>query len=228
MTTQASILLSGKNIPDHWLLKLGGIAAVINVAIIPIQIIIYMISPPPTSINNWFILLHQNPVIGLLNLDLLYLVNNILLIPMYIVLWALLKPTHASVATTALIIGLVGIAVYFPTNTAFEMLALSKQYSLAASAAEQSLLLAAGQAMIAQSKGTAFVVYYLLNAIALLMFAGDMYYSRIFTRKTAYAGIIAGFLMLVPSTFGEIGLIFAFASLLPWAIFSILIARTLF
>lgn len=48
----------------------------------------------------------------------------------------------------------VGMAVYLATNTAFSMLALSHRYAAAATAAEQSIVLAAGQAMIALSEGT--------------------------------------------------------------------------
>ena len=187
-----------------------------------------MISPPPTLVNDWFNLLHASPFLGFLNLDLLYLVNNLLLIPIYIALCIALKPTHESIAITALIVGLVGIAAYIPSNVAFEMLAISKLYSVAVTPTQQSILLAAGQALIVKNEGTAFLVYYILNAIALLLFAFAMLRSRVFGKRAAYAGIVAGLLMLVPSTVGTIGLIFAFTSLLPWAIFSILIARTLF
>jgi hypothetical protein len=108
----------------------------------------------------------------------------------------------------ALAIGLVGIAAYFASNTAFE--------------------LAAGQAMLAIYQGSASNVYYVLNAIALLLISTVMLRSNIFSKVTAYWGILAGVLMLVPSTAGTIGIAFAFASLVPWAIFSVLIARRLF
>ncbi len=228
MIAQESVSRIGNTAQWHWLFKVGSLAALINVAIIPTQIIVYMISPPPTLVIDWFNLLHNSALLGLLNLDLLYLLNNLLLIPIYMALCIALKPTHESIAITALIIGLVGIAAYMPSNAAFEMLALSKQYANAATPAQQSILLAAGQALIVKNEGTAFLVYYILNAVALLLFAFAMLRSRIFGKRTPYVGIGAGLLMIVPSTFGTIGLIFAFVSLLPWAIFSILIARTLF
>lgn len=154
--------------------------------------------------------------------------NSILLIPIYLALWIALKSTHQSMALTALNLGLVGTAAYFSSNTAFEILQLNEHYTIATTPAQQSILLAAGQALLVKYEGTAFIVYYILNAIALILFATAMRHSRVFSKNTAYIGICAGVLMLLPSTFGTIGLIFAFASLFPWILFSILIARTFF
>lgn len=38
-------------------------------------------------------------------------------------------------------------------------------------------------------------------------------------------GLIAGFLMVIPSTAGTLGLVFSLASLIPWYVFSILVAK---
>jgi hypothetical protein len=90
------------------------------------------------------------------------------------------------------------------------------------------MLLGAWQAMLATYKGTAFDVYYVLSAIALLLFAGVMLKSRIFPKATAYAGLLAGVLMVVPSTAGTLGTMFALAALLPWMAFCVLVARAFF
>ena len=52
--------------------------------------------------------------------------------------------------------------------------------------------------------------------------------STIFGKGTAYVGILAAVLMFVPSTAGTIGLYLALSSLVPTAIWLILIARRLF
>jgi hypothetical protein len=210
-----------------WIFKLGADAALFGVVMIPIQIVIYVAAPPPTLITEWFALLRNSPLLGLLNLDILYVINNLLLIPVYFALYRALRPTLEPIVSMALILGLVGIAVYIPSNTAFEMLKLSEQYTVSTTETQQSILLGAGQALIVQNVGTAYLVYYVLNALALLLFASVMLHSHVFSRNTAYAGLIAGILMVVPSTFGVVGLIFSFLSLLPWAVFSMLIARRL-
>lgn len=52
--------------------------------------------------------------------------------------------------------------------------------------------------------------------------------STIFSKATAYVGIVTGVLMSVPSTAATIGPYFALLSLLPFAVWCILIARRLF
>jgi len=128
----------------------------------------------------------------------------------------------------AVVFGITGIAAYFASNTAFEMLSLSSQYSAAATEAQRAMFLTAGQVMLETYKGTAFDIYYVLNTIVLFVFSVVMLRSNIFSRTTAYLGILAGVLMVVPSSAGTIGLYFSLASLVPWAIWLILVARRLF
>ncbi len=108
------------------------------------------------------------------------------------------------------------------------MLSLSSQFAAAATEAEQVIFLASGQAMMAQYTGTAFDVYYVFNAVGLLIMAVVMLRSDIFSKGTAYWGIAAGGLMIIPSSAGMIGMAFALASLVPWMVFAILIARRFF
>lgn len=210
------------------LYKIGGMATLIMLVIMSIQVIIFVTWPPPSAVTDWFLLLQNNWLLGLLSLDLLYLLTNALLIPLYLALYAALKRASESWMLIALTIGLVGITAYFSSNTAFEMLSLSNEYAVAKSEAEKSLALAAGQAMLAIYKGTAFDVYYILNAAFLLIVSPVMLRSSVFSKGSAYAGMLSGVLMLVPSTVETIGPIFALASLVPWTIFSVLVARRLF
>jgi hypothetical protein len=90
------------------------------------------------------------------------------------------------------------------------------------------MLLAAGQGMLATYKGTAFDMYYVFNAAALLILAVVMLRSTVFPRAAGTWGLISGILMAIPSTAGGLGMVFALASLLPWMVFCVLIARRLF
>lgn len=130
--------------------------------------------------------------------------------------------------TISLVLGLVGICAYFSSNTAFEMLSLSNQYAAATTESQKLISLAAAEGMLATYRGTAFLVYYVLNAIALLILAVVMLKSKFFSKGTAIIGLIAGILMAVPSTAGTVGIVFALASLVPWGIFLVLIARAFF
>ena len=198
------------------------------IGIMVIQIIVFIARPPPNTVLGYFTLFHKNGILGLLSLDLLYIVDNALVIPLYLALYAALRKDSPSFMAIALAFGLVGIATYFASNTAFEMLALSSQFAAATTTVQRVQFLAAGQAMLAIYQGTAFNVYYILGAIATLIISMVMLRSSNFGKVTAYAGIAAGALMLIPSTAGTIGLYFAFCSLVPTAIWLILIARRLF
>lgn len=210
------------------LYKVGGLAALIVVAFIPIQIIIFLSWPPPSTVIGYFTLFHNNWFLGLLSLDLLYLVDNALLILIYLALYAVLRRADQAFMAVALTLGLVGVASYYASNTAFEMFSLSSQYAAATTEAQRSLIEASGQAMLTIYTGTAFDVYYVLNAVATLIISVVMLRSTLFGKGTAYVGVATGVLMVVPSTAGIIGLILSLMSLVPAAIWYILIARRLF
>ena len=210
------------------LYKVGGVAALTTLVLIPIQIIIFIAWPPPSTVIGFFTLFQNNWLLGLLNLDLLYMLTTALMGLVILALYAALRRASQSYMAIALTLGLVGTAVYFASNTAFNMLSLSDQYAAATTDAQRSMFLAAGQAMLAIYQGTAFDVYYVLSAVALLIISAVMLRSNIFSKVTAYVGILMGVLMLVPSTAGTIGLYLALISLVPTAIWLILITRRLF
>lgn len=166
-----------------WLYKIGGIAALVIVVIIPIQSFIFVTWPPPTTVLGYFTLFQNKWFIGLLDMDLLYLFVSALMIPVYLALYLSLKRINESFMVIALVLGLVGIAAHFSSNTAFEMLSLSHQYTAATTDVQRSILLAAGQGMLTTFQGTAFDVYYILNAITLIIISFVMLKSNIFSKK---------------------------------------------
>lgn len=209
------------------LFKSGVWAGIAMLGIMILQIIIYTAWPPPQTTEGFFELIQQSWLLGLLSMDLLYILNNILLIPIYLALYAALKREAESAMLIALVLGLVGIAAYFASNTSFEMLSLSNQYAAATSDAQQTALLGAGHAMLATYRGTVFDVYYVLNAAALLIMAWVMLHSQVFSKTTAWFGLTSGILMIIPSTAGTIGLVFSLLSLVPWAVFLVLVMKRL-
>jgi hypothetical protein len=219
-----------KQLEDYnWkkLYRIGGFAAFCIVFLIPVQIITFVVFPPPATTIGFFELLRDNWVLGLLSLDLLYYINNGLLILVYLGLFASLRKVDFANMLIATVIGFVGIAVYYVSSVGFEMLSVSNQYHSAVSAETQQQLLAVGHGLMARYKGTAFDVYYVFNAITLLMISMTMFKSDIFKKSCAIWGLVAGVLMVIPSTAGTIGLVFSLASLVPWIVFSILIGRRL-
>jgi hypothetical protein len=93
---------------------------------------------------------------------------------------------------TATVLFIVGIAAFFATNTAFAVLALSQEYSMATTDAERAAILAAGHAMFTLFNDGAFLVSYVIVSASWAMVALAMLRSRTFGRATAYAGVLGG------------------------------------
>lgn len=214
---------------NNWsfLYKTAGIIAWITLGLIPIQIVIFILWPPPTTVLEFFSLFQKNALIGLFDLDLLYLLTVLFVGYIYLAFFAVLIKTHKSIATIALALGLIGVTVYFVSNVSFEMLSLSNQYLSAETNEQKTILLTTGKVMLTRYKGTAFGVYYILNGLSLVLFSVAMIRNKVFSKKTAYIGLAAGILMLVPSTIGMVGMIFGFTSLIPTTLWLFLIARRL-
>ncbi|WP_345036832.1 hypothetical protein [Georgenia daeguensis] len=208
------------------LVVVGAWAALASVVLIVVQIVVYLLWPPPETTVGFFELLADAPLLGVLSLDALYIVSNLLAYLIYLALAVPLWRVSRSAVVVALAFGTLGMAAYMSSPRPVEMLTLAQAYATA-DPAEQTALLATGDGMVATWTGTAFDVYYFFNLVTLLVLALLMYRSTVFTRATAVWGLVAAALMAVPSNFGVVGLAFALASLVPWAVFAVLVARRL-
>lgn len=204
----------------------GAWVALASVVMIVVQIALYLVWPPPDTIEGFFELLVDNPAYGLVTLDVLYIVSNTLAYLLYLALAVVLWRVSRSGVVVALAFGVLGMAAYMASPRAVEMLTLARAYT-DAGPAEQVALVATGDGMLATWMGTAFDVYYLYNLITLLIFALLMWRSSAFSRATAAWGLVAAALMAVPSNFGVVGLMFALVSLAPWSVFAVLVWRRL-
>lgn len=213
------------------LYPLAGVAALAQVALIAIQIPLFILRPPPATIDGWFSLYERNPLLGFLNLDGLMLVNCALMFPILLALYAALRGTSTPLMTLALALGTIANALGFVWNASITMLAYSDHYAAATTEADRVAFLAAGQALLTNHiSGTPFVAYYLLSSATVLIVGAVMLRSGVFGKATAYAAILAGLLTLLPPTedAGAIGLAVAVAALIPMSVWFILVARDLF
>ena len=206
---------------------LAGVAALLSVVIILIAIPVYFINPPPSTVLGFFSLFQSSSLRGLLALDLLLVIANILSIPVFLALYVALRKASPSFMAIALALGLVGIAAYYASNTSFNMLALSQQYAAATSEAQKASLQAAGQAMLAIYTGTAFQVNYIIGAVALIIISVVMLRGGVFSKATAYLGILANTLALglyLPA----IGIYVSIFSVLFLAVWEVLVGLRFF
>jgi hypothetical protein len=203
-------------------LILAGVVAILSVVLIPGQVILWLLEPPPQTALGFIELLIQRPVMGLIRLDLPIVANYGIVLIIYIALFAVLYHKQPVFCLIGLVIGSTAMAAFFPTNTSVEMLHLSRLYEVA-SASERIGILAAAEAQLAVMKGTGYTVFYILSGIALITFSVAMLKTDVFSRLSSWAGIAGGIAMLVPSNFGQFGLFMSLVSLIPWSLFGILV-----
>lgn len=204
------------------LFKVAWVLTLTMIILIPIDLLRFFIAPPPSTVLGLFNLLNDNPILGILSLDFLYIINNLILAVIFLTLFILLYSEKPNTSIFAITFGLLGIALYFPSNPAFEMLTLSKKY-FASTHELRNIYLGAGEALMSGFTGTAFNVYYILGGLACVLFSYAILKSPNFKKSIGVWGMIASVLMIIPSSAGLIGMIFAIASLIPWTIFIILL-----
>ncbi len=195
------------NLGWNGLYRAGGIAALLAGVLFrrnfAAEIALFFQHGSPASAADWFALLQDNRLLGLVSLNILDVVNYALLALMFLALLAVLRPANKSAMAIAAAFGFLGIAVYLASNTALSMLSLSNQYAAVTSEAQRAGLLGAGEAMLAISRfasagapGSAGYVSLLLVAAAGLITSLVMLRSHAFNRATAYVGIVAAALDL--------------------------------
>jgi hypothetical protein len=206
------------------LYRIGAVAAVISVLVIPLSIAAFFVWPPWP--DNILVVIQDDWLAGLMGLDFMYLFSNVFAIPFFLVLYVTLKEVSEGWALVALTLGLLGLVCLVPARPIPEMFALSDQYVAAATDAERAVYQATGQAMLAHFHGMAYHAHYVLGSASLLISSFLMLRSEMFRKATAYVGIVTNIVVFgfyVP----EVGVWISLLSVLGYLIWYILIARRL-
>lgn len=223
-----------------WVYKTGAVAAVIAVLVAVLEIVITFL-PVGTSVEtvtvyDWFALFEASWFMGLRNLGLINIIIQAMAIPTFFSLYAAHRRTQPAAAALAVLVAWIGVAVFFATNRAFPMLALSREYAAASTNAQRIVAAAAGQAMLSvgqsHTQGTFFG--FALSEIGGIMISIVMLRAAVFSKPAAWAGLL-GFGALFPFEIVASFQIIPFESTIPLAmiggLFSmawyILIARRL-
>lgn len=204
------------------LYRVGGVAALLGVLVMLSEIIITFLpggNASPETVIDWFALLQNNWFMGLRNLGLLNLAFTTLAILVFFALYGANRQMNKPYAALAMILFILGGAVFFATNRAFPMLELSRQYAAATTDTQSALVMAAGQAMLAvgQSHTPGTFLGFFLSEVAGLVMALVMLHSHVFDKVTAYTGILA---------FGFLSVFDIFASFVP-ALFDVMMILAL-
>ena len=182
---------------SNWnsLYKVGGVAALFCAAMYLIVLAVYipanLASPPPETILEWFKVFEESRITGLFYLGIGDVLIMILWGPLALALYVVLRQANKTWTLIATPFVFVGMGVFLATNTAFSMLSLSQEYAAAATETEKSMLLAAGQAMLAITRGSG-VLYTGMPLVWLagVVFSIVMLQSDAFSKATAWVGIL--------------------------------------
>jgi hypothetical protein len=215
---------------EHWatLYRTGAAAAAVSALFVPIQIVVFLVWPPPLdgTAVDWFTLLRDHKLAGLVDLDLLLVADNVLLVAILLALYVVLRRAHEAAMTIALALGFLGIVMYVASNPAVQMAALADRYAAASTEGQRAIAEAAGEATLAMWQGTAFQSAYLLGSIAGILIGVVMLRSGVFSTATAWLAILAntvGLGLYVP----VVGVYIAVFSVLFLEAWYLLIARRL-
>jgi hypothetical protein len=207
------------------LYRIGAVAAVISVVVIPLSIAAFFAWP--LWPDNILAVIQQDWLAGLMGLDFMYLFSNVFAIPFFLVLYVTLKEVDEGWALIALVLGLIGLACLVLARPIPEMFALSDRYAAATTDAERATYLVAGESMLTHFHGMAYHTHYILGSASLLISSILMLRSTTFSKATAYVGIVTNivvFGLYVP----EVGVWISMLSVVGYLIWYILIARKLF
>lgn len=209
------------------LFRVAGIVALVTAILIPLQVVAFIVwGLPEGGVLEWFQLFQDDPVVALISYDLVMIIEEVLLVPIVIALFVVLRRSSRSLAAMATGLWLVSVALFIASNTAFDMLALSSGYAEASTATERAAYLAAGQAALTSYMryGTAFVVGYVLASVAGVLVGVAMLRSAAFPALAGWVAIVAnllGLALFVPSigvwlSIGSVLLLIVWFAVVGW------------
>ncbi len=155
-------------------------------------------SLPQTAVDR-FIQLHQNRIIGLYNLDLLNVFNQIMLIPVYYALAEAHRKNNSSFGMLALIIFLTGSIIMIANNMALSLMDLTEKYFSSSDETQKLLYAAAGESLLVKGthgSGGMFLGFLIPNFGGLLM-SLVMLKGRVFSKINSWCGILGNSLMVL-------------------------------
>ena len=200
--SEPSLLTDAESAGSGWksLYKVGGTTGLI-VFLIPVAEVAISYLPGveratkgTVTVVNWFTLFQTHWFLGLRNLGFLNLMGVVLLAPTILAIYSAIRRDNEAYAAFGTIVFFVGLAVYIASSRAFPMLSLSGQYGSATTDAQRSLLVAAGQAMLVEGQSRTGIP---LVELACLVISVVMLRGNVFSKATAYAGILGNVLLMV-------------------------------
>ncbi|MFN8560077.1 MAG: DUF4386 family protein [Anaerolineae bacterium] len=176
------------------LYRVAGVAALVAAVLFLSDIVVLAFAgSPPVAANDWFSLLQNHRITGLIQLFFSDLFGLALLVPVIIALCAVLRRVNAAYSILAAVFAIGSIAGGFATNTSYSLVYLSDQYVAAATELQRAEIMTAAQSMLATATSTwstGFLMSAFFVELALVILSVLMMRSSIFGKGIAYLGIV--------------------------------------
>ena len=176
------------------LIRVGGVAALVVAFLTVVEVIVFSLYPQPSTVRGWFELFQGRPVIGLLDFWGIEVPMYAMFALVFLGLYIVLRKVNESGMAIAFTLALLGIATFLATTNPFSMFSLSRQFAAATTEANMSALIAAGEALLANTNQRViggFNMGLLLVSVAGLIISSVMRRAASFDRSIAYVGILA-------------------------------------
>ncbi len=186
-------MAAAQSLEASWksLCKIGGVAALIATVLFVGDIVVLIIGNAMLgSANSWFTLMQNDRVAGLLQLFFTDLVGVALMYPIFFALYAALRRTNEVYAAFATGLACLGMAIVLATNINYSLLYFNDQYA-AATTAQRSQIVTAGESFVALLNGTGPLMGGLLIESAFVIISIGMLQSCVFSKRIAYLGLVA-------------------------------------
>ncbi len=193
-------ILSQSIVPEstdpRWkaLYRAGGVAALVQLGCVLITLVVATtLGVEPTTANEYFTGLEQARLVTLLRLDFPSLINVTLFTVTSFAVIAALQESKRMYAGLGVGLVFIGVVLALATHSAFSMIHLADQYAAATTETQRTMLLAAGEAVIASdwwhSTGGFFAGLFLQGGTVLI--SCIMLRSGHFSKATAWTGLLA-------------------------------------
>ncbi len=146
---------------------------------------------------EWFAMFQKSWFKGLYVLGILNIVYMTCMVPVYFALFAAHRRRNGTYAALAMVVFLVGMAIYISNNAAIPMHVLSGKYAAATTDTQRALFAAAGESVLALGEDftPGSFIGLIFGGIAAIGMSFVMLRGGVFSRTTAWIGIV-GFTFL--------------------------------
>ena len=222
--------------------RVGAIAALLVILAGLLDIFIMFLpgtatSPGALTVVDWYNLLQSQWFLALRDMGLLNMITMTCSVAVFFALFGLHRRVSPLPAALALILVIMGAAIYIANNTGLAMLTLAQRYAAATAESQKALWVAAGQSLLAREDLTAgaFPGFFFAELAGTLM-AVVALRGGFFRRWEAWIGIVAAAFLFffnfcaafIPALYDSVMLVFGAGGGLLSLVWYVLIARRLF